>query len=291
MFQVLVIGVVTGTIYGLFALGITLVYRGTRSVNFAQGELGTFSLYVAYLVTEEWGLPWIVGAIAAIAVAALIAIGYERFIVHRIGASTTSVTVASVGLLSLLLAVEFKMFGASPRTVDAPISGSGLRLAGTTILPHELLAIALTAAIAIGLTRVLRQTDLGLGVLATAHDQDAARLMGVPARRVAAFVWGTAGALAALAALFIEPSIHVFAPGFASELFLKGLAAAVVGGLANLNGAFIGGLIVGILEASALRIFDDVSLPGINFITYLVILLVVLLWRPEGVLRARGRTA
>lgn len=283
--QVLVLGVIAGTIYGLFALGITLVYRGTRAVNFAQGEIGTFSLYTAYLLTEVVGLPWILGALGALGVAAMLGIGFERLVARPIGVrNATAVTVASVGLLSFLLAVEFKWFGASPRIVGAPIDGTVGEIVGIFVSWTQVVSMLLAVAIGFGLNRFLRHSDFGLGVLAAAHDRDMVRLMGVSADRTSAFVWGLGGALAALAALLIEPTVGVFAPGFASELFLKGLAAAVVGGLTSLSGAFVGGLVVGILEAGGQRVFADATLPGTNFLIYLAILLVVLLLRPQGLL-------
>lgn len=292
MGQVLVIGLIHGAIYGLFAVGITLVYRGTRAINFAQGEIGTLSLYAAWWLSTEHGLPWVVGAAGALVLAAAVGLAFERLVIRpMVSANPISVAVASVGLLSFLLVLELQVFGESPREVAGPIQGLGRSVAGVQVSPTQALSLVVVAAVALGLSQFLRRTDFGLGVLAAAQDPDAVRLVGVPLRRISAFVWGAGAATAALASLFIEPSIGVFAPGFASRLYLIGLVAAVVGGLSSLPGAFVGGITIGVLEAAGNR-YIDVSLPGVNFIIFLAIVLAVLLWRPAGILSGlRAREA
>src|SRR4051812_23930985 len=100
MGQVLVLGVLAGGIYALFAVGIVLVYRGSRVLNFAQGEVGTAGLFIATWLTVDHGAPWIVGAVVAIVVTAGIGVLFERFVVRRMGdAPRVSVAVATVGLL------------------------------------------------------------------------------------------------------------------------------------------------------------------------------------------------
>src|SRR5919106_5033714 len=126
MAEAIVIGLVTGSIYGLFALGVVLVYRGSGALNFAQGEIGTAALYAAWWISTERGLPWLVGAAGAIAFAVLIGLAFERTIVRRMVTSgRVAVTIATVGLLSFLVAGEFQLLSATPRSARAPISGTG----------------------------------------------------------------------------------------------------------------------------------------------------------------------
>jgi branched-subunit amino acid ABC-type transport system permease component len=283
--QIVVLGLIAGGIYGLFAVGVVLIYRGSGSLNFAQGEIGTFSLYVAWFVVTAHHLPWILGAAAAVAVAAALGAGFEFLVVRpMVDASRLAIAVATIGLLSLLLAGELRVYSASPRVVSAPIAGIGPSIFGVHVSPTQVLALLATIGVGVGLAVLLRRTDFGLGVLAAAQDPTAARLVGVPVARVSSFVWGAAAAAAALGALLIEPTIGVFAPGFASELFLKGLAAAIIGGLNSLTGAFVGGVTVGILEAAATRWIHPSGLPGIADLTIFVIVLGVLLVRPRGLL-------
>lgn len=296
MGEVLVIGLVEGTLFAILAVGITLAYRGTGTVNFGLGEIGTLGLYAAWWLSVDRGLPWLVGAIGAVGVGVAVGVLFERLVVRPMRvASPLSVSVATVGLLSFLLALEFQAFGESPRAVAVPLHGFGVRVAGVVVTPTQLLSIGVVAAVALGLAVFLRHTDFGLGVLAAAHDPEAARLMGVPVVRVKTFVWGASGAVAALAALFVAPTIGVLSPGIAStHLYVVALAAAVVGGLSSLPGAFVGGLLVGVGKAAVLRMFAGSTLPGKEYVVYLAIVLVVLLVRPDGIAGARrhgGRRA
>lgn len=294
MAQVLVIGLVEGTLFGLLAVGITLIHRGTGSINFALGEIGTFGLYVAWWLDVDRGLPWVVGAAGAVAGSVALSLAFERWVVRPMKVrNPLAISVATVGLLTALLSFEFQQFGESPREVPVPMHGLGIRIAGVNVSPTQLLSVVVVATIAIGLAQFLRRTDFGLGVLAAAQDPDATRLVGVPLRRVTAFVWAAGGAVAALAALFVAPTVGVLTPGFASShLFVVALIAAVVGGLSSLPGAFVGGLALGVLKSGVLRVFSESSLPGKEYIVYLAIGVGMLLFRPNGILgSARLRSA
>ena len=285
MGSTIVLGLIAGGIYGLLAVGIVLVYRGSGALNFAQGEIGTFALYVAYFLVTEREMPWLVGAAAALVVAAGIGAGFERFVVRRmVDANRVAIAVATVGLLSFLLAVEFKFFSGSPRELRAPIEGTSVEVMGVFVSPTQILALVVTLAVGVGLAGLLRRTDFGLGVLAAAQDSAAVRLVGVPLNRVSAFVWGAGAAISALAALLIVPTVGVFAPGYATGLFLGGLTAAVIGGLTSLPGAFVGGIAVGLLEAFATDLLADTGLPGARTLAVFIVLMAVLITRPQGLL-------
>jgi len=283
--QSLVVGIVSGGIYGLMAVGLVLVFKGTRVLNFAQVEVGTLSLYAAYIVTTQHNAPWLVGAAAAVVLATAIGLLFERLIVRPMGdAPRMTVAVATIGLLSLMLALESVLFGPSPRLLRPPIAGLGTKIFGVYVSPTQWLSLAVVALVGAGLAAFLRRTDFGLGVLAAAEDPTAVRLVGVRLSRVSAFVWGVGAALSAVAALLIEPTIGVIAPGALAGLFVSGLAAALVGGLTSLSGAFVGGLVVGIAEAMAGHFIVSASVPGVSALVVLAAILIVLLARPGGLL-------
>ena len=292
MIQALVIGIVTGAIYGLIALGLVLVYKGSRVLNFAQAEIGGAGLYLTYILMSHFGLPWPAAAVLTIAAAALVGVAFEWLIVRRMGdAPRLSVAVATVGLFFFLLAAEFYFFGSSPELIRPPIAGQGLEVAGFFVGPAELLSFLVIAVLAAGLTAFLRYTDFGLGVLAAAQDATAVRLVGIPLGRLNLFTWGVAGALSAIAALFIEPQIGTISPGTIGEpLFMGGLAAALLGGLTSLEGAFLGGILVGVAQSEVEHLLLATGFPGIRAVVLFVIVLGVLLVRPQGLLgSARAR--
>lgn len=285
----LVIGISVGAIYGLVAVGIVLVYKASRVLNFAQAEFGTFALYLAwYLSTERDLIPW--GAAAAIGVVVMAAAGvaFEFFVVRRMGdASKVSVSVATAGLMFLFFGLEVWVWGATPRLVRLPIQGQGIAFAGTGFAPMHILAISVLVALALGLGILVNRTRFGLGLLAVAEDPSTARLMGVPFHRVSGFTWGMAGALGAAGGLLIGPLQGAFGPlSLTSSLFVPGLTAALLGGLTSLPGAFVGGIGVGLVETQLRTSFPGVI--GIGSYGMLGVILLVLLVRPRGLL---GRAA
>lgn len=282
---VLTLGVVTGAMYGLIAVGIVLIYRGTKVINFAQGEIGTFSLYLAWFLTTEHGLPWWVGAAAAVGGAALVGMAFEFVVVRRmVAASRVSVAVATIGLASVLAAVELKIWGIAPRTLRGPIAGDGVKVGAVYVSPTQLVSLVVLAATGAGLAWLLRSTDFGLGVLAAADDPTAVRLVGLRLSRVASFTWGAGAALAAVAALLLEPTIRTFSPDYAGRLFVAGLVAALVGGLSSLPGAFAGGIVVGVIEVYVNQRTLTSTVSGLSTLAMFALILLVLLVRPRGLL-------
>jgi branched-chain amino acid transport system permease protein len=277
--QVLVLGLISGGIYALFALGVVLVHRGTGVLTFAGGEVGTAAIFFAAFLVTDTGLPWVVGAVGAIALAALLGALFERLVVRQmVGRDPVSISVATVGFGLFLLALEFRLFGESPKQLRGPVDG-GFTVAGVVVTPAQVVALVLAVALGFGLQSALRRTDFGLGILAAAQDADAVRLVGVPLSRISLTVWATGSALAGVAALLVVPTVGAFGPGYASELYIIGLAAAVIGGLSSLPGAVVGGVTLGLATAAATRWLGDLPVPGMQYLVVLVVLLVVLLGR------------
>ncbi len=278
MGQVVVLGLIAGGIYALFAVGIVLVYRGSGVLNFAQGEIGTAALLAAYVVVNDLGAPWIVGALVAVVVAAVLGGGFEFLVVRRmISADPVSTAVATVGFALALVSLEIIYVGDSGKVLDNPFT-RGFEVFGVVVYPHQVLVVVIAIALGFGLQRLLRRTDFGLGILAAAQDPDAVRLVGVPLSRVSLVVWGLGGALSGLAALLAEPTIGLITPGFASEFFVFGLAAAVIGGLDSLPGAVIGALGLGLAEAVEAR-YLNFGVPGERYLLLLAAVLIALLSR------------
>jgi branched-chain amino acid transport system permease protein len=279
MGQVVVLGLIAGGIYAIFAVGIVLLYRGTGVLNFAGGELGTAGLFVASFLVTDHGAPWIVGAICAVLFVALVAAAFEFLLVRRsVDADPVATSILTVGLALTLFATEMFFYGQTPEKLRAPIAG-GVELFNFVVGWHSVIALALALALGLGLQALLRRTDFGLGVLAAAQDPAAVRLVGVPLSKVRLSVWVGSGALAAVAALLVEPTVTNFTPGFASTLYLDALAAAVLGRLTSLPGAVAGGVVIGLAEAVCRRYQTEIGIPGVEYVAVLVVLLVALLGR------------
>src|SRR4051794_30563082 len=197
--QPIVLGLIAGSIYALIAAGITLVYKASRVLNFAQAEIGTFTLYLTWWVTVKHHQPWIVGALGSIVAAVVIGLIFERFIIRpMLTAPRVTVAVATIGLFSFILAIELALFAGTIYIVPAPIAHGGTEIAGVFVSASQWLSLGVVAVIASALAAFLRFTDFGLAVQAAADDPVAAQLMGTPRGRISAFTWGTAGLLSAI---------------------------------------------------------------------------------------------
>jgi branched-chain amino acid transport system permease protein len=289
MEQALVVGVVTGGIYGLYALGLVLVYRGSGVLNFAQAELGTFALFIAYEVIVVHHQPWLVGAGAALATALGLGLLFERAAVWPLRAAPRlTVAVGTIAMLSLLIALELKIFGANPRLLDPPIAGVGIRVFEVIVTPTQLLSFVVVAVVGGALAAFLRFTDFGLAVQAAAQDQEAVRFVGIRLARVSIFTWGLAAVLSALAALLIQPSVGVISASAFGAIFIKAIGAALIGGLSSMQGAFVGGFVVGIAEAEIRHLTVSSSLTGLPELVIFGAVVAVLILRPQGLLGERA---
>lgn len=288
----LVIGIITGGVYALVALGLVLVYKASGVFNFAQAEFGTVAVYAAYAALEFFDLPYGVAVLIGLLAGVLMGLATERLIIRPLfDAPRVTLLVATAGVALLAIGVQFWRANNPALRVLAPISQQADRITvlGIQISDQRLVILAALAGTA-GLLTVFFRSPLGLAVLAASQEPTAAELVGVSVKRVSSLTWGLAALLGAVAGLLTAP-ISNFAPGFltsgASGALIPGFTAAVIGGMTSLPGAVVGGLAVGIVESlGGLGVFDDV--PGARSVLVFGALLVVLLVRPQGLL---GRAA
>ena len=288
MAQALVVGLVIGGIYSLFALGIVLIFTGSGVLNFAQAEVGTFTLFVAQVLIVKHHLPYVVGALAAIALALAIGLAFERVAVWPLlEAPRVTVAVATIALLALLVALEITIFGPVARNLPPPLSGHSANVIGVYVSPTQFASLLLVAVVAGALAAFFRYTDFGLSVVAAAQDQEALRFLGIPLARASMFTWGLAAVLSAIAALLIEPSIGVISPSAFGGIFIRALGAALIGGLSSMRGAFVGGVVVGVGEAEIRHFTIGSSLTGLPELCIFAAVVAMLVLRPQGLFGSR----
>lgn len=318
---VLVNGTQTGVVYALVALGIALVYKSTRVLNFAQGEIGTVAAFIVYLGlagfdTEvilqqgDVGFFEMVGwAVLAIIVGAVLAIVINMGIVQQLSnAAPVTTLVATIGVALLLVGAEILYFEALPRSFPQFLAGgpSGMDLgglclsttaegaclgtdgsfaiAGVNITYQFLLTTAILVVVAAALG-VFFRTPAGTALLATSQEPFAAQLSGVSVKAMSALAWGTAGAFGALAGILGGGVFQSITPGFMTSLFLvPAIVAAVLGGITSMPGAVVGALLLGIVQTFANTAVgaNGWSIPGPPQLATFVVLLLVLLFRPRG---------
>lgn len=286
----LVIGVTTGSAYGMVALGLVLIYKSSGVFNFAQGEFGTVALYALYLLDFETSY-WLAFAGALVA-AGLMGLLTERLVVRPLfEAPRVTLLVATAGVALLAIAIEIWFGSAQGKPIAKGFDRvDRVEVLGVQISDQRLWLIAVLAVLAIVLGLFFTRTNLGLAIIGASQEPTATELVGISVRRLSSFTWMFAALLGGLAALIAVPDGGSFGPGIMTSSFLiPAFTAAVLGGMTSLPGAFVGGVLIGIVQsvATSAPLFEDI--PGTkSTLLVFVVLLAVLVIRPQGLLGKRA---
>lgn len=281
-YEVVVIGLITGTVTSLLAIGLILIYRANRFINFAYGSMGSFAgvigvaLYKEHNVNYFVVLPLVV--IGGLIVGALV----ELLVIRRFAnASRLILTVASIGLAQLLGGIEFlaaKQLGFVSLSggFSVPLGDLSIRIGAKTLAGDEILIMVVVPFVILGLAYFLLRTDAGVAIRAAAENSDRALLLGIPVRRMATIVWMLGGGLSALTFILKAPFSGIV-PGVANgpTVLLPGLAAAVVARMESLPVAFAAGISLGIVEQTVR--WNSTGSPSFVNVAYLVVILGALL--------------
>lgn len=323
LLRVLVNGLQTGAVYAIVALGIALVYKATRVLNFAQGAFGTVPAFLVLMIVLGFNLEKevdpatvsvleMVGAtVVAMIAGAVLAIIVNLGIVRRLAsASPVTSLVATAGVTLFLIAGQIILFEVRSRKFPRFIDGAprGLDLGpiclattneggvcagdlsiGGIVVPWHTLIVLLVLAVAAILLAIFFRTPPGVALLATAQDPFAAEIYGISPVGMSTIAWGMGGALAAIGGVLGAGVFEQLAPGLMTSTFLiPAFTAAVLGGINSMPGAVVGGMLLGVTVALANQVvlrFDLTStLPGPPQLASFVVLLLVLLFRPRGLL-------
>lgn len=299
MFAAIISGLGEGAVLALLAIGVVLVYKGSKVLNLAQGEMGALAFLIAMRVlghrtTLAAGIAIL---LLTVFLGAIIGIVMERLVMRPlVDRPPVQGTMATLGVAIILIQFEFLMGGVlflPEGQIDYPIAtdqiqtaGSFvLRFGGASLVAGRVIAMIATAAIAVGLYAFFTRTKFGLGVVAATSDGTVARILGIPVKKVYRFTWGVGGALSGLAAALVAPALISFVPSTMTFLVIAALAAAVVGGLDSVWGAVVGGLLVGVVGALA-RTY--IAVGSIDTVAVLVLVVVTLMLRPRGILGGAG---
>ena len=283
--QTLVDGLGVGSTYALLALGISLIFGVMHLVNFAHGELITVAAYTSYFFFLHggswWWMPVAILASAAVAsvVTELVAFRWVR------NSSPFTLLLTSFALERLSHALWQIVVSPKQRAFPKPAwAFDQFQLAGIRFEVMDLVTIGVTAATLVVTALVFKRTLFGVAVRGAAEDFDAARLMGVRSSRVIQGAFALAGALAGVAAVFWLMRGGRAQPDLGQTPMLKGVLAAIIGGLGSLPGAVIGGLVLGLAEV-LLRSWLPTDISGLTdgFVFLLIALLFI--FRPEGIVR------
>jgi branched-chain amino acid transport system permease protein len=272
-------GISNGAVYAAVALALVLIWRATRIVNFAQGAMMMITTFIASSVINGTGSYWL-GLVVALVAGLVLGAVVERVLIRPVeGGPPLNAVIVALGIYTLLIAVGGMIWGNTPRSFPPAFSLRGYQVGGTTLLftPNDTFIVLVVFGLALVLAFLFRVTPVGLQMRAAAFRPEVARLLGVRVGRMFALGWGLAAVAGALAGVLIAPSAFL-GPNSFDPILISGFVAAVLGGLDSPPGAVVGGLLLGV----ALSYVSGYEGSSLVPLAALVILVVVLMLRPEG---------
>jgi branched-chain amino acid transport system permease protein len=301
----LIDGIANGAAYGLIGLGLVLLYKSNRIFNFAQGEFATVAAIVTYVFYAGTGglpkLPFGIAVVLGLLAAVLVAMLTERLVIRpMLGRPQVVLVVGTIGVALLLIGVEGLLpypKGQGLPTIDSVLGlhrTYAFSVGGVVVQDQDIAKLVMLALLATGSFLFFRFTATGTAIHAVSQDQTAARVVGIPVERISLTSWAIAGLFGGVAGVLLGTynSVGITPGAFTGTSLTVAFAAAVLGGMTSLPGAFVGGLLLGVIEAFANA--DSVFVPLLRAapspteIVVGVLLLLVLAFRPRGLLGAEA---
>jgi branched-chain amino acid transport system permease protein len=278
--QQVVSGLATGGIYASLALGIVIVYRSTRVINFAQGEMATFSTFVAWELIDQ-GVTYWLAFFLTLAVSFGGGVLLERVVIRPVEqAPVLTIVMVTLGLLILINGLTFWKWGGDEKSFPSAFSTRPIHIGGVAFSIQDFGVIGVSVGAVVLLYLLFEFTKVGLALRAAALNPDASRLLGVRVSWMLALGWGLAAVLGALSGLMTAPTTFLD-PNMMQGVLLYALAAAVLGGLDSPLGAVVGGLSLGVILNLVGR-WHVIGGGGMRLAVALAIIVGVLLVRPRG---------
>jgi branched-chain amino acid transport system permease protein len=280
LIQLIVSGTAAGAIYALAALGFTLLWQASGTINFAQGEFVMLPAF-ATLFFLGMGAPlWLAFIGACVVAMLLLGVGFKRAIVDPlIRHGVIPLVIATLGLSIGIKQTVRATFGAEARPFPSPFPSGQFAVAGINVSWADVGTLALAGLIVFGLQTFLNRTVTGRAMQACAQNTEAARVLGIDVKRMVLYVFLINAVLAVVAALLITPS-YLAKFDMGDSIGLKAFFAAIIGGFNQTRGALLGGVLIGILE----NVIGFYVSPAYKEGVALVVFLLVILFRPEGLL-------
>lgn len=282
-FTFLINGISLGSIYAIIALGYTMVYGIAKMLNFAHGDVIMVGSYVVFLTMGTLGLPPVLAVVLAILVCTVLGITIEKIAYKPLRkASPLAVLITAIGVsfflqnsALILVGANTKMFTSVIDIPDIVLAGGSIHISGETQV-----TILVCVVIMIGLTFFIKKTKAGQAMLAVSEDKGAAELMGVNVNGTISLTFAIGSALAAVAGVLLCSAYPTLSPYTGSMPGIKAFVAAVFGGIGSIPGAFLGGILLGVIENLSKAYISSQLSDAIVF----SVLIIVLLVKPTGIL-------
>lgn len=294
-------GLFQGCAYGLLALGIVLLYKSNRILNFAQGEFAGVSLIISFCLDSGYSffpkVPYVLAIVLGVSASVLVAILTQLFVIRPLFTRPRVVlVVATVGVSLLLIALEGFLFpskGVFRQVSDgfSSLSSPPFRLGLIPVQWYDLVRLVVLVSLALAALVFFKRTATGTAVLAVSQDPVAASVVGIEVQKISLITWAIAGFLGGIAGVLpVQAVAGTVLPGvFTGIVLVAAFTAAVLGGITSLPGAFVGGIVLGLVQAFAnadatkIPIIKEVPAGQGDLVVFLLLLLVLLV-RPAGLL-------
>jgi len=276
LLQSVVNGILAGCIYALFAMGLTLIYGVLNFVNFAHGELIMWGAYFLYVfISEPFSLPLVVAVFPAILCTVFLGIAMDFAVFRPLRkADRLTLLIAAMGLSFLLRNAAQFFWGAEVRTYGLEIT-QGYRYLGVSLTANQILIIVITVICVLGVYLLFFRTSIGKSMRAVSDNLDLARVVGINARRSIRAAWIVSAALAGTGGILLALDTNLN-PEMGVINLVKAFAATLIGGVGNLWGALLGGLLIGLAENLSVLVIS----PGYKDAVAFAIMVAILLTRP-----------
>jgi branched-chain amino acid transport system permease protein len=287
LLQHLLNGLVLGGTYALLGIGLTLIFGLMNVVNFAHGEFYTLGAYVSFAVLALAGIGFFVALVAAIVVGAALGWLCEVALLRPLRNESIDTTMlVMIGVWIAMQNAELLGWGGAAKSIPHPFPTAPLVLGPVAIAPLRLFVLVLAAGLIAASWLLIQKTKLGRAMRATFQDRDTAALMGVGIGRIHAATFAFGSGLAAAAGALLGPIFLVY-PSMGDLASLKAFSVVILGGLGNLPGATLGGLLLGIAEELGAGYISSGYRDAVGF----VIIILILLFRPSGLFARQERIA
>ena len=282
-FQAMINGVLTGGVYSLMAVGLSLIFGVMRVINFAHGDMMVWGMYLSLWLFNTLGVdPYLSVPLTGAAIF-LLGAAVQRGLVNRILAAPHEMQILlMMGVALVLENLALMAWGPDPRRVNVSYGLATFWLGPVVVDVPRLVTFALALALALCLYLFLRRTDLGRMIRAASENQTGALLVGVDIQRIFALAFGIGAACVGAAGSLMTPLLP-FTPSSGLLFTVASFNIVIIGGMGNLLGAFVGGILVGVSESLGAVIL----MPSLKEIVGFVLLVLILLFRPQGLMGGR----
>lgn len=286
-FQMLINGIVVGSIYGLVALGFVLIYRASGALNMANGEFVIIGPYICLVLMTAYNIPFLIALLMTLVFSAVLGMVVERLVVRPIqNAPVISVIMATIGLSSLLAGAIHMIWGHQTRVFPPIFPPTPVEIGGIIITPVYLWSFIVVIALLILFLLFFKFSKMGIAMRAVADDRTAASSMGISVKYVYAATWTIAAVVAAIGGVLLG-NINGVSPTM-SAIGLTVLPVVILGGLDSVLGAIVGGFIIGILQNLAGGYLDPLVGGGLKDVVPFIVVLLILMAKPHGLFGSRG---